>query len=129
MPRRAFGLLRSRVDENRGVVDGRDELAQRVDRVVDGIRDRARDVLGDGRLDRQIAVGKARQLVEQAQDGLLVTLVLPGLLLGGAAEVAPAVVDEHHQGRDRERCEHKQQRQPRRDASPATAAIETSVSR
>jgi hypothetical protein len=45
-----------------------------------------------------------------AQDGLLVTLVLPGLLLGRAAEVAPAVVNEHHQGRDRERGEHEQQR-------------------
>jgi hypothetical protein len=62
LPRGAFRLLRRRVDENRRVLDRRDEIAQRLDGVVDRIGDRAGDVLGDRRLHRQVAVGEARQL-------------------------------------------------------------------
>ena len=87
------------------------------------------DVLGDGGLHRQIAVGEARQLVEQAQDRLLVALVLLGLLLGRLAEVASAVVDEHHQSRDRQRREHEQQRQARREAALDDGGDRASVSR
>jgi hypothetical protein len=73
---RAWVCLVGAVQLDRAVVDRRDQLAQRLDRVVDRVGDRAGDVLGDGRLHRQIAVGEARQLVEQAHDGLLVALVL-----------------------------------------------------
>jgi hypothetical protein len=110
VPRRALGLLRGGIDENGRIVDRRDELAQRFDRIVDGVGDRAGDVLGNGGLHRQVAVGEARKLVEQAQDGLLIALVLLGLLLGSAAEVPAAVVDEHHQSRNGEGGEHQQQR-------------------
>ncbi len=72
------------VDEDRRVVDRGHELAQGVDRVVDRVGDGARDVLGHGRLHGQVAVGEARQLVEQPQNRLLIALVLLGLRSGGA---------------------------------------------
>ena len=70
---------RGGVELDRGIVDRRDQLAQRLDGVVDRVRDRARDVFGDRRLHGEVAVGEARQLVEQAQDRLLVALVLSRL--------------------------------------------------
>jgi hypothetical protein len=48
---------------------------------------------------------------------LLVALVLLALLLGRLAEVASAVVDEHHQRRNCQRGEHEQQRQARRETA------------
>jgi hypothetical protein len=58
-------LLGGAVQLNGAVVDGRDQLAQRLDGVVDRIGDRAGNVFGHGRLHRQIAVRQARQFVEQ----------------------------------------------------------------
>src|SRR5690606_27516804 len=106
---RRFALLRGGVDEYRRLVDRRDEVAQRFDRVVDRVRDRAGDVLGDRRLHGQVAVGEARNLVEQAQNGLLVAVVLLGLHLRQPPEVpSPAIRDEHRdQQQDRGADEHE----------------------
>jgi len=48
------------------LVAGADELAQRLDRIINGVGDGARDVLGDRGLHGQVAVREARELVEQA---------------------------------------------------------------
>ena len=100
-----------------------DELAQRLDRVVDRVGDRAGDVLGDGRLHGQVAVGEARQLVEQAQDRLLVALVLPRLLLGRARAARRASAAGHAAPRARA------QRSARRRAAATGSASQPSGAR
>jgi hypothetical protein len=97
VPRGRVALLRRGVDENRRFVDRCDELAQGLDRIIDRVGDRSGDVLGHGRLHRQVAVGKAGELVEQPQNGLLITLVLLGVRFGRAPDVPRAVVSEGHQ--------------------------------
>ena len=100
------------VELDRRVVDGGHELAQRLDREIDRIGDRAGDVLGDGRLHREVAVGQARQLVEQPQDRLLVALVLAGLLIGGAPQVRERALQQRGIGEREQRDGDEEQRQP-----------------
>src|SRR5262249_40308737 len=66
-------------------VDGGHQAPQRVHRVVDRVGDRPGDVLGDGRLHGEVAVGQARELIEQAQDGLLVAVAFLALRIGREA--------------------------------------------
>jgi hypothetical protein len=77
-------LWRAPSELDRRVVDGGHQLPQRLDGVVDGVGDGARDVLGDRRVHGEVAIGEAAHLVEQPQDCLLVALVL-GRLLGDRA--------------------------------------------
>ena len=79
---------------------------------IDRIGDCAGDVLGNGRLHRQVAVGQARQLVEQPQDGLLVPLVLAGLLIGGAPQVGERPLQERGIGERKQGDGDEEQRQP-----------------
>ena len=86
--RQRLRLAGGAVELDGRLVDGRHQAAQRIDGVVDGVGDRAGDVLGDGRLHGEIAVGEARELIQQAQDRLLVAFVLLPLRLGRQALVA-----------------------------------------
>ena len=70
------GFLHRGGDQPRSTVDRRHQVAQRFDGVVDRIGNRAGDVLGHAGLHRQVALGQIAQLVEQAQDGVLVAAVL-----------------------------------------------------
>jgi hypothetical protein len=71
-PLRLFG---GTVQLNCAVVDRGHEFAQRLDRIVDRVGNRTGDILSHRCLHRQIAVGQARQLIQQAHDRFLVALV------------------------------------------------------
>jgi hypothetical protein len=75
MHRRRLGFLRGGGHLHGGFVNGRNEGAQRLDREVDRVRDRAGDVFGHRRSDRQVAFRERSHFVEQAQNGFLVALV------------------------------------------------------
>ncbi len=111
--RERLGLPGRTVELDRGVVDRRHELAQRLDRVVDRIGDRTGDVLGHGGLHGQVAVREARELVEQPQDRLLVALVLPRLLVGGAAQVGERALQQRRIGEREQGDGDEEERQPR----------------
>ncbi len=70
------GFLHGTRDQPRSVVDGRYQVTQRFDRVVDGISDGAGDIFSDAGLYGQITFGEVTEFVEQAQDRILVTTVL-----------------------------------------------------
>ncbi len=82
-----LGLLGRRVDHDCRLVDGRNQLAQFLDRIVERIGDRARDVLGNRCFDGQVTVREAAHFVQQPQDRLLISFVLltlvPRLALEG----------------------------------------------
>ena len=80
MRRRVLGLLCSRVDHDRGLIDGRNEFAQLLDRVIEGIGDRAGDFRGNRGLHGKVTIGEAAHLVEQAQNCLLVAFILFALV-------------------------------------------------
>ena len=81
MRRGVFGLFGRRVDHDRRFVDGRNQFAQLFNGEVERIGNGAGDVFGDGRFNRQVAVGQAAHFVEQAQNRLLVAIILIRLLL------------------------------------------------
>ena len=115
------------------IVDRRDQLAQRFDRVVDRVCDRAGDVFGHGRLHGQIAVREARQLVEQPQNRFLVAFVLARLDFEALAEVAAhlvAAAPQHERDQRRERAGRRSAaaaRRRRRRVGDADAALEVRV--
>ncbi len=53
-------------------VDLGNEIAQVVDRIVDGVGNRAGNVLGNLRLDRQVAISQVAHFVQQVKHGLLI---------------------------------------------------------
>jgi hypothetical protein len=94
---RGLGVFRGLRDVARGLVDRGHQHAQLVDGVVDGVGDRAGEVSGDRGARREVAVGEPRELVEQAQDGLLVALVGRGGLRQAPARVHRPLDADHHQ--------------------------------
>ena len=106
MLRECLRLARGAVQLDGRAVDGRDQAAQRIDRVVDRVGDGPGDVLGNGRLHGEVAVGKARQLIEQAQDRLLVAVGLLALRVGGQALLLDRAV---HAQRADEGCDEEEQ--------------------
>src|SRR5690606_6778579 len=72
---RGLRFLGSRCHLYRGLVNGLYQAAQLVNGEVDGVGDRTGEVLGYRRLYRQVTVSEVAQLVEQTQNGGLVTLV------------------------------------------------------
>ena len=84
--RRVLSLLGRRVHHQCGFVDRCDELAEFLDGEVERIGNRARDVLGNGRFNGQVAVSQAAHFVEQPENGLLVAFVLLCLFPGHALE-------------------------------------------
>ena len=83
--RQRLGLAGGAIQLHGGLVDGGDQPAQGIDGHVDRIGDGAGDVFGDRGRGGQVALPQARDFVEQAQDGLLVALVLLALRLHGRA--------------------------------------------
>ena len=83
-----------------GHVDRRDEFAQLVDRVVDGVGDRTGEVFGYRRGHRQVTVGEVGDLIEQTQNRGLVTFVL----LGGFGQSTVGLL-HHHQADDQNRTQ------------------------
>src|SRR5690606_31849560 len=77
---------------NRSPVDGADEIAQLVVGVVDRVGDSAGEVFGYRRGHGQVTVGQVTDLVEQTQNGRLVTLVL----LGCFAQAGSRFTDHDH---------------------------------
>jgi len=82
---RCLRLLRSGSDLHGGLVDRLHQTAQRLDRKVDRVRDRAGNFFGNGRLDGKIAFRKRAHFIEQAQNRFLVALIV--LLLTAQALV------------------------------------------
>ncbi len=91
----ALGLLGCRVDHDRRLVDGRNQLAQFLDGIVKRISDGARDVLGNGRFHGQVTVCEATHFVQQPQNCLLISFVLFTLVPRLALESRHANVQEN----------------------------------
>ena len=106
-----FGLLGSRVDHDRRFVDGRNQLAQFLDRIVERIGDRARNIFGNGRFHSQVAVCEAAHFIQQPQDSLLITFILLALIARLALEGGHA----HVQQNQRDNKDDREQDQPERN--------------
>ena len=72
----------------RSAIDRLDQFAQGSDGVVHGVGDRARDVLGHGGVNGEVALGEVRHFIQQPQDRFLITPVLPLGLVQTALNVA-----------------------------------------
>ncbi|MNV20300.1 hypothetical protein D3C71_1111930 [compost metagenome] len=79
-----------------GEVDGRDQIAQLVDGVIDRVGDGAGKVFGHRGRHCEVAVGQVFDLVEQAHDRVLVTLVF----LGGFAQLTIGFAHHHQTDQD-----------------------------
>ncbi|MNX98126.1 hypothetical protein D3C86_1305210 [compost metagenome] len=91
-----LGFLHGGGDLAGGEVDGRDQIAQLVDGVIDRVGDGAGKVFGHRGRHREVAVGQVFDLVEQAHDRVLVTLVF----LGGFAQLTIGFAHHHHADQD-----------------------------
>ena len=81
-------MFRRGVDHERRLVDRRNKRAQFLDRKVERVSNRARDVFGHRRFDSKVTVGKAAHFVEQSQNCLLVAFILLRLLARKFFELA-----------------------------------------
>ncbi len=86
-------------------VDAAHQRAQFLDREVDRIRDRARDVLGHRRLHGEVAVGEIAHFVQEPQDRFLVALVLVLAVLRPQSRVVQEYLRDHREAGERQQRE------------------------
>ena len=91
-----LGFLHGSGDLAGGEVDGRDQIAQLVDGIVDRVGDGAGEVFGHRGGHGEVAVGEVFDFIEQAHDRVLVALVL----LGGFAQLAIGFAHHDHADED-----------------------------
>ncbi len=123
----ALGLLGRRVDHNGRFVDGRNQLTQFLDRIVERIGDRAGYVFGYGRFHGQVAIGEAAHFVQQPQNSLLVPFVLFALVASLALEGRHANIEQDQRDHQDDREQDQSQGDPRARQYPRQTTAHTAT--